>query len=117
MRCGAHVARRLLTFAPWEINIDLPPTDRRCTERLVVPSLAARVTGYLAQELRMDPSAIAPETPLVTSGLLDSVALVRLATFLEKELGVRIPDRDVRPEHFETVARIVDYVQRLRPER
>ena len=44
--------------------------------------------------------------------LLDSVGLVRLAAFVETQLGVEIPDRDVTVEHFDSLAAIEAYVAR-----
>jgi acyl carrier protein len=60
------------------------------------------------------PADIAADTPLVSSGLLDSVGLVRLAALLEQRLGIRIPDADVTPEHFDTLDRIRSYATRRR---
>jgi acyl carrier protein len=72
--------------------------------------LAARIVAYLEGELGIPGAEIAPDMPLFTSGLLDSVGLVRLAAFIEEETGISIPDRDIDPEHFDSVARIEAYV-------
>ena len=45
-------------------------------------------------------------TSLVESGWLDSFAIVELVAFLEREYGVKLPDRDVTPRNFETLASI-----------
>ncbi len=45
-------------------------------------------------------------TSLVESGWLDSFAIVEVVAFLEREYGVRLPDRDVTPRNFETLATI-----------
>jgi|GEM_PF-4932740 len=50
---------------------------------------------------------------LVTRGLLDSAALVRLAAILETACGVTIPDRDLTVEHFDSLDAIAAYVARL----
>lgn len=47
---------------------------------------------------------------LVTRGVLDSAALVRLAAVLEESCEVTIPDRDLVPEHFDSLAAIEAYV-------
>jgi acyl carrier protein len=43
---------------------------------------------------------------LVESGVIDSLGIMKLLEFIEKELGVRIPDRDLVPENFETLEAI-----------
>ena len=51
------------------------------------------------------------EESLFESGLLDSFALPDLVSGLEKEFGIQIPDSDLNPRKFESVARITDYVE------
>ena len=51
------------------------------------------------------------EESLFESGYLDSFALPDLVTELEKQFGISIPDSDLNPRKFESVARIEAYVQ------
>jgi len=77
--------------------------------------LGRRVLGYLRTDLRIDTSGAGETSPLVTTGLLDSMGLVRLAAFLEREYDVTIPDHEIRPEHFDTIERIRAYLATKRP--
>ena len=52
------------------------------------------------------------DTPLLTSGLLDSLAIVKLLEFLDKEFGVSVGDVDFDPENFESVAAICALIER-----
>ena len=52
-----------------------------------------------------------PEESLFESGLLDSFALADFVTGLEREFSIRIPDSDLSPRKFDTVARIEAYLQ------
>ena len=56
----------------------------------------------------IDPS---PEESLFESGLLDSFSLADLVSALEREFAVQIPDADLKPSKFDTVARIEAYIQ------
>jgi acyl carrier protein len=78
----------------------------------VPPDLAARIRGFLEHDLRVPADALVPGAALVTSGLVDSVGLVRLATLLERLTGIAIPDRDITADQFDTVERIEAYVRR-----
>jgi acyl carrier protein len=49
---------------------------------------------------------------LFESGLLDSFALPDLVSALELEFGVKIPDADLNPRKFESIARIESYLDR-----
>jgi acyl carrier protein len=47
---------------------------------------------------------------LFDSGTLDSFALPDLVTALEQEFSISIPDSDMNPRKFESVARIGEYL-------
>ena len=50
-------------------------------------------------------------TPLFSSGALDSMAMVQLITFVEEKFAIVIRAHDVTLEHFDTVARITEFVR------
>jgi acyl carrier protein len=52
-------------------------------------------------------------TPLLVSGLLDSLRTARLLTFLRKDIGVAIPAAKLDPENFRDVVTIVAMVREL----
>jgi acyl carrier protein len=51
---------------------------------------------------------------LFLSGVLDSFALVDFVTLLEGECGIRVDDAELRPENFDTIAKIEAFVERAR---
>jgi acyl carrier protein len=58
-----------------------------------------------------DPGALTATTPLMSSGVLDSLATLKLITFLEQEFDVKIEAHEADEEHFETIediCRLVD---------
>jgi len=61
--------------------------------------------------------AITDSTPLIEDGIIDSMGLMQIVAFLEERAGVRVPDDEVSPDNFETVAAIERLVERLRKER
>lgn len=52
------------------------------------------------------PDALRDDTPLQTSGILDSLATVGLIAFVEKEFAVQLDVTDTSVERFDTVADI-----------
>jgi acyl carrier protein len=50
---------------------------------------------------------------LVTSGLIDSLSVLKLISLLEKKLRVRIPPETLQPEDFDDVDLIVETVERV----
>jgi acyl carrier protein len=53
--------------------------------------------------------------PLISSGLIDSLSILKLISRLEQKLGIRIPTDNLQPDDFETVDWIVDTVLRVSP--
>jgi acyl carrier protein len=53
----------------------------------------------------------APDESLFESGVLDSFTLADLVSALEDEFALKIPDSDLSPRKFDSVARIVAYLQ------
>jgi acyl carrier protein len=48
---------------------------------------------------------------LFDSGYLDSFALPDMVTELEREFGIKIPDSDLHPRKFESIAKIQSYIE------
>ncbi len=65
---------------------------------------------FIRDELRVEEPELDRDTELVSTGLVDSVALVRLATYLERELGIAIADREMNVENFDSVSRMLDFI-------
>ena len=58
-----------------------------------------------------DDTEVGPESPLISSGIVDSFSMVSLKTFLERKYKISIPDAKATPEAFDTVNRIVAVVK------
>ena len=56
-------------------------------------------------------SAPDAEESLFDSGYLDSFALPDMVSELEREFQIKIPDSDLNPRKFESIARIENYVE------
>ena len=72
--------------------------------------LEATIRAFLREELGVDEAALGPDAELITTGLVDSVALVRLVTLVEQQTGITVPNRDITVEHFGSLDRIQRYV-------
>jgi len=57
------------------------------------------------------PEALTDDTPLVTEGILDSLATLRLVGFLEKQYGVSIAPHEVDAEYLDTLPSIAALVR------
>ena len=72
---------------------------------------ADQIRGYIERTFS---KTVKDSDSLLDSGLLDSVGIFELVTFLEETFGIKIEDEAIVPEHFETVALIAAFVDRKR---
>jgi acyl carrier protein/D-alanine--poly(phosphoribitol) ligase subunit 2 len=69
------------------------------------------VLNYVINEYQEDEDdEITYDTPLISSGFVDSFSMVSLKVFLEKKFHISIPDDEATPEAFDSVNKIVDLV-------
>ena len=60
-----------------------------------------------------DDDLLGDDEPLLGSGIVDSLGIMRLVSFIEEEFEVEVPEEDLVPEHFQTVTRLAAFVERL----
>lgn len=70
----------------------------------------AKITE-IVEKLSGKPLAIGPEESLFESGVLDSFALTDMVSALEQEFSIHIPDSDLTPRKFDSLARIESYIE------
>lgn len=66
----------------------------------------------LRTELGVNTDGVDESTPLFSGGLIDSFSLVSLMLFLETRGGISVQPMDVTLENFDTVGRMLAYVER-----
>jgi acyl carrier protein len=57
---------------------------------------------------------VGDEESFLASGVIDSLGVMQLVTFIESQLGSKVPDKDLIPENFDSITRIAAYVERMR---
>jgi acyl carrier protein len=74
---------------------------------------AQQMAEHIARLIRKPNVAIEENTPLVSSGLIDSMALVDLLMKLEDLTHMRIPPGKVQPKDMDTIALMFATAQRV----
>lgn len=75
---------------------------------------ASDLLEYMRKDLGIDTSDVEESTPLFTSGIIDSFALVALVTFIERCCGFVVQPTDVTLENMDSVQRILAFADRAR---
>jgi acyl carrier protein len=72
-----------------------------------------KIIEYIIDEYVEDESTeIKADTPLISSGLVDSFSMVSLKMFLEDEYEIQMTDEEASTEAFDTVNRIIELVNK-----
>jgi len=80
-------------------------------EKLNLEEMKDLILKYIIKEYIEDEDAeITYETPLISSGYVDSFSMVSLLVFLENKFEIKIPPSEATPEAFDNVNKIVELV-------
>ncbi len=72
-----------------------------------------KIVNYIETELVVSDESleITPDDDLLGSGLVDSLGMMKLISFIEKEFELKIPAEDMVIENFMTVSCISTYLK------
>lgn len=70
------------------------------------------VRNYVIREYLEEGEEITYDSPLISSGYVDSFSMVSLLVFLENKFKIKIPPEKATPEAFDSVNKIVELVNK-----
>jgi acyl carrier protein len=78
-----------------------------------VEVMAEKIKSYILKEFLPgeDPQALTESTPLITGGVLDSLATLKLVAFLEERYNIQLQAHEVDVEHLNTISDIANLVR------
>jgi acyl carrier protein len=81
-------------------------------DMLEMNQLEAVINDYISREFVQDATLLplANDTPLLETGILDSLSLLGAMLFVQERFGIAVSDVDLVPEHFASVDAICAYV-------
>jgi len=79
---------------------------------IITPTKTFILNEYLPGE---DPAGLTDTTPLMTTGILDSIAVLKLVTFLEKQFGITIEPHEAVVENLNTLSDMARLVMSKKP--
>lgn len=71
------------------------------------------IERFIVEELLVggDETQLDHDKSLISSGILDSLALLQLVEFLNDRFGAEVEDEELLPENFQTINRITEFVK------
>ena len=77
-------------------------------------ALTEKLSRYIATDLlNRNDLNIGADDDLLSSGLLDSLSVMALVSFIEQEMNISVPPEDVLIENFSSLSSIDAYLNRL----
>ena len=67
------------------------------------------IIEFLDAEFGVDSKDVSDDTELLSSGLVDSLAVMDLITFVSEEAGVRVRSADITLDNFNTIPGILQF--------
>ena len=61
-----------------------------------------------------DPSELTDDLPLISGGILDSIATLKLIMFIEETFGITLEAHEADKEHMNTINQIADLISARR---
>lgn len=68
------------------------------------------ILQFLGAEFGIDTNAMDGDTPLISSGIIDSLGVMNFVEFIAQTANVVVAGSDVRLKNLDTVNRVLDFV-------
>jgi acyl carrier protein len=75
-----------------------------------MPEIERDVRTFITENFILDGEHLESDASLTGRGVLDSMGVLELIMFVEERYGVKVPDEDTVPENFDSIDRIVGYL-------
>ena len=69
--------------------------------------MVEEITNYINEEIDI---LVTQEEELLSSGLIDSITIMKLIAHLEEAYEIKVPPQDMVIENFNTVSSITEYI-------
>jgi len=70
-------------------------------------TIKQKLNAYIKAEIIKNPEyPLRDDEPLISGGLIDSFSMAHIAAFIEREIGVRIPDTDMTLDTMDSINRM-----------
>jgi acyl carrier protein len=87
---------------------DRGPSGR--VEMAQAMTIRESIRSFVAETFFAD--GFSDEEPFLRSGIIDSMGMLQLVTFLQERFGIAIVDEELVPENLDSVARAAAFVER-----
>jgi acyl carrier protein len=75
--------------------------------------IASNIRSYIAQNILFsgDEYPYPDEASFLDEGIVDSMNVLELVSFVEDQYGIKVADSDIVPDNFDSVSKLAAFVQ------
>jgi acyl carrier protein len=77
-------------------------------------STTDQLRNFIVTELGRGGPELTDDYQLIENHVIDSLGLLQIVGFIETEYGITVPDEEIVPEKFATLASIAEYIEHAR---
>ena len=78
----------------------------------IIDELGRFLLSEVAVDYGLDKKSLSPDEDLITQGIIDSMGILKLVSFMEKNFGVKINNEDIVPENFQTLSALEKFIEK-----
>lgn len=79
-------------------------------------TILAQIRQYIAENILFEETYPYPNgASFLEEGIVDSMNVLELVSFVEDHFGISVPDEDIIPENFDSVENMAQYVAHMTP--
>jgi acyl carrier protein len=71
-----------------------------------------KIIGYMKRYLKGREAYDILDASLLDEGIIDSVAVIEIVSFIEDTFGIKVEDEEIIPNNLDSINKIDSYVQR-----
>ncbi len=78
----------------------------------MIDNVKQKIMEFIISEKNLLPSDIQEDTPLISTGIIDSISTLSLVDFIETTFNIQFEPFEVDQENLNTVQKIADFILR-----
>ena len=78
-------------------------------------AISTQIRQYIVDNFLVSDEDFTDDDSFLEQGIVDSTGVLELVMFVEETFGFAVPDEDIVPENFDSVAQLAAYVRRKVP--
>ena len=87
------------------------------TQKITDVKIKEALVDFISLQFYVDKEDIEIDKSLVDTGIIDSIGLIEIAAYIEREYSIKVEESQMTKENFGSVEKIVKFIQKhIKPE-